>query len=215
MNYHACRFVPTLLIAFLCSCGGGGGGGVGAAPPSVVSSGSKIFATSQTHSADFLHDTSLSGTTAIEKADNFCQTDSNRPDSGTYKAILVDGVNRDALVPLDWVLKPDTTYYQVDKNVQIGTTTSAALFGENLSADIHDSFGVSGGNNSNTSTVWTGFGDGISFTTGPLTCNGWSYGGSDGTYAPYGISYGTDGTEWYTNGGQVCSLPSRLYCAEQ
>jgi hypothetical protein len=53
------------------------------------------------------------------------------------------------------VLKPNTTYYQVDNDVEIGATTSAALFGQNLSADIHDSFGVSGGDNSNTST---GFG---------------------------------------------------------
>jgi hypothetical protein len=37
-------------------------------------------------------------------------------------------------------------------DVEIGTTTSAALFDQNLSADIHDSFGVSGGNNSNTAT---------------------------------------------------------------
>jgi hypothetical protein len=35
--------------------------------------------------------------TAIEKADSYCQTDANRPDSGTYKAILVDGIVRDAL----------------------------------------------------------------------------------------------------------------------
>jgi trimeric autotransporter adhesin len=213
MDNSISRLGPLLLAYLLCSCGGGSGGG--GMPQPIVSSGPKIFATSATHSADFLHDTSLAGTTAIEKADSFCQTDANRPDSGTYKAILVDGVSRDALVPLDWVLKPNTTYYQVDNDVQIGTTTSDALFGQNLSADIHDSFGVSGGNNSNTSTVWTGFGDGVSFTTGPLTCNAWSYGGSDGTYAPYGISYGTDGTEWYTNGGQVCSLSSHLYCAEQ
>ena len=52
-------------------------------PQPIVSSGPKIFATSATHSADFLHDTSLAGTTAIEKADSFCQTDASRPDSGT------------------------------------------------------------------------------------------------------------------------------------
>jgi hypothetical protein len=207
-----CSFIAaaTVLVA---SCGGGGGSS--GPPPPVVSSGPKIFATSATHSADFLHDTSLTGSTAMEKADNYCQTDANRPDSGTYKAILVDGIVRDAVTPLDWVLKPNTTYYQANNNVVIGTTTSVALFGQNVTNDIHDSFGVSGGNNSNTSTVWTGFGDGLSFTTGPLTCNAWTYGGSDGTYAPYGISYGTDGTEWYTNGGQVCSLPSHIYCAEQ
>jgi hypothetical protein len=82
------------------------------------------------------------------------------------------------VTPLDWVLKPNTTYYQANNKVAIGTTTSVALFGQNITNDIHDSFGVSGGNNSNTSTVWTGFGDGLSFTTGPLTCNAWTYAGA-------------------------------------
>jgi Protein of unknown function (DUF1554) len=201
-------------LTLLASCGGGGGGG-SAPPPAPVVKGLRIFATDRTHGGDFLHDTDLTGANAIAKADNFCETDTAKPSTGTYKAILVDGMTRDAVTPIDWVLKPNTTYYQVNGTVEIGTTTAAGLFGEHIENDIHDSYGVSGGNNSNTSTVWTGFGDGISFTTGPLTCTAWSYGGSSGDYAPYGISYGTDGTEWYTNGGQVCSLPSRVYCAEQ
>jgi hypothetical protein len=150
----------------------------------------------------------------MEKADNFCQTDANRPDSGTYKAILVDGVSRDALTPLDWVLKPNTTYDQAENNVVIGTTTAAALFGQNLENDIHDSFGISGGNNANTSTVYTGFADPVSYNATSQNCGAWS----DPTNAEdalYGISYGKDGTEWQSPGAQVCSLPSRLYCAEQ
>jgi hypothetical protein len=210
------HFNGVFSVAFallLCSCGGGGGGS--SMPTSTVSTGLKIFATDRTHSGDFLGDTDLTGATAIAKADNFCQTDSARPDSGTYKAILVDGVSRDALTPVDWVLKANTTYYQTKNDVAIGTTTSSALFGEHLGNDIHDSFGVSGGNNTNTSTVWTGLGDTVSFAAAAFTCSAWSDSGTTGNYAPYGISYGTDGSEWYTNGGQVCSLPSRLYCVEQ
>lgn len=201
----------VFLSFLLAACGGGGGGGTPGLPAPVQL---KIFATSRTHNGGFKNDNLLTGSTAIEKADDFCQTDPARPDSGTYKAILVDGVNRDALTPLDWVLKPNTTYYQANGSTPIGTTTSIALFGQNLVNDIHDSFGVSGGNNSNTSTVWTGFGDSVSSTTGPLTCGGWSD-PTSAENAPYGISYGKDGSQWYTIGGQVCSLPSRLYCAEQ
>ncbi len=203
------RLVLTGVVAALASCGGGGGTAGTPAPPRL-----KIFATSRTHNGGFKNDNLLSGSTAIEKADDFCQTDPAKPDSGTYKAMLVDGVNRDALTPLDWVLKPNTTYYQADGSTQIGTTTTVALFGQNLVNYIHASFGVSGGNNSNTSTVWTGFGDSVSFTTGPLSCSGWSD-PTNAQNAPYGISYSTDGTEWCNTGGQVCSLPSRLYCVEQ
>jgi hypothetical protein len=207
------RALLFLVIVAVSSCGGGGGGS-GGPPPPTVSSGLKIFATSATHNGGFLNDNLLAGSTAVQKADNLCQTDAARPDSGTYKAILVDGVTRDALTPLDWVLKANTTYYQIDGNAPIGTTNSSAVFGQNLENDIHDSFGVSGGNNSNTSTVWTGFADSVSYNAGTLNCAAWSD-PTGGNEAPYGISYGKDGSEWWTNGGQVCSLPSRIYCAEQ
>jgi hypothetical protein len=198
--------------AFLISCGGGGGG----SNPNPASSGLKIFASSRVHNGDFLGDTGLTGQTAMEKADNFCQTDPAKPDSATYKAMLVDGMTRDALVPLDWVLKPNTAYYQAQGNVRIMTTTSTAIFPTNLEHDIHDSFGTSSdpNNPAPTSTVWTGFIDGYSFTANTQTCSGWTY-RDNGQDSPYGISYGTDGTELYTNGGQVCSLESRVYCVQQ
>ena len=207
MTFSSMRMMALVAAGVLSGCGGGGG-------TTQPSTGLKIFATANTHNGGFLADTALSGTTAIEKADDFCATDPNKPDSGTYKAILVDGVHRDALVPTDWVLKPNTAYYQATGGLRICVTTGAAIFPETLENEIHATFGESGGNNSNTSTVWTGFADPVSFTTGTLTCNGWSdY--TNNSYAPYGISYGTDGSAWYTDGGQVCSLPSRLYCAEQ
>lgn len=204
-----------LTSAALSSCGGGGGGsGTGNGSGTPVPARLKIFATSATHNGGFKNDNLLVGSTAMEKADNFCQNDANRPDSGTYKAILVDGVSRDAITPLDWVLKPNTTYYQANNNVVIGTTTSAALFGQNLENDIHDSFGLSGGNNVNTSTVYTGFADPVSFNATTQNCGAWSD-PTNAETALYGISYGKDGTEWQSPGAEVCSLPSHLYCAEQ
>jgi trimeric autotransporter adhesin len=210
MNIRPTSALLVLLTAALSSCGGGGGSGTS----TTVSAGLKIFATAATHNGGFKNDNLLVGSTAMEKADSFCQTDAHRPDSGTYKAILVDGVSRDALTPLDWVLKPDTTYYQADNNVVIGTTTAAALFGQNLENDIHDSFGISGGNNANTSTAYTGFADPVSYTATSQNCGAWSD-PTNAETAPYGISYGKDGSEWQAPGGQVCSLPSRIYCAEQ
>src|ERR1700694_1730445 len=100
MNIRPTSALLVLLItaAALSSCGGGGGGsGSGSGSSTTVSAGLKIFATSATHNGGFKNDNLLVGSTAMEKADNFCQTDANRPDSGTYKAILVDGVSRDAI----------------------------------------------------------------------------------------------------------------------
>jgi hypothetical protein len=207
--------VAAIFGALLSSCGGGGGGGASIVPPAPA--GLRIFATDQIHNGDFLGDTTLTGQSAMEKADNFCQTDKNKPSSGTYKALLVDGMTRDALTPLDWVLKPNTAYYQADGVTRIATTTSTSIFPTTLEHFIHDSFGTSSDPNNPApiSIVWTGFADGSSFTAGVLTCSGWTYGGNNGDYAPYGVSYGTDGSEWYNNGGQVCSLKARLYCVEQ
>lgn len=188
------------------SCGGGG---------PTPSSGLKIFVTTGVHVADFFGDPSLSGQSAVERADDFCQTDAGKPTTGTYKALLVDGTTRDALIPLDWVLKPDTTYFQTDNDVQIATTTSAAIFPWALEHFIHDSFGISDPEiPASISLVWTGFSDGMSFAASTQTCSGWTN-GQNTDNAPQGVCYGTNGDEWYTNGLHVCSLEARIYCAEQ
>ena len=64
----------------------------------------KIFVSSSLHHGDFANDPTLSGATAMEKADAFCMRDSNRPTGGSIsKALLGDGVNRDAVTLTDWV----------------------------------------------------------------------------------------------------------------
>lgn len=206
MNTRSFALLAVTLL--LSSCGGG---------DSAVSTGLKIFATARTHNGSILGDQLLLGDTVIEKADYFCQTDANKPpDGGTYKALLVDGMTRDALVPLDWVLKPNTNYYQAENNVLIAKTTDDAIFPQNLDNYIHESFGTGGDPDHPppTSAVWTGFADGYSFTTNTDTCSGWTYEGQ-GEAAPYGESYGTDGSELWNNGAQVCLGVARLYCVEQ
>ncbi|HTP39857.1 MAG TPA: DUF1554 domain-containing protein [Steroidobacteraceae bacterium] len=209
------RAVAALVVAsfasVLVSCGGGSDENSGP-----VSAGLKIFATDRVHNGNFATDSLLTGNTAMDRADNFCETDSAKPDSGVYKALLVDGVDRDALLPADWVMKPNTPYYQSHNNVRIAVTDANGLFGPNLEHDIHDSFGTGGTTNTPppTSTVWTGFEDGTTFTAYPMVCDAWST--SDRLVdAPFGISYGTDGTELRGPGGQVCSGESRIYCVEQ
>src|SRR5438067_89937 len=104
------RFILVYTCLTLLGCGGSST--PTAQPTPHVSSGLKIFLTSRKHVADFKNDPYLNGDSAIHKADDFCNTDPNRPDAHAYKALLVDGVNRDAKALTDWVLKPSTTYYR-------------------------------------------------------------------------------------------------------
>jgi hypothetical protein len=201
----------SLLIAsataLVASCGGSS---------SSVSKGLKIFVTARTHGGDFANDPFLTGANAIAKADDFCNGDPAKPSAATYKALLVDGVNRDAKTPVDWVLKPTTAYYQSRGDVLIGTTTATAVFGAAYqplvnpisTAVTHVDGGVQ------TSQVWTGIGNATDFSGGE-TCNGWS----DLTNAfagNWGVPTARDATAFTTNGLVGCyyyQFP--IYCVEQ
>ncbi len=74
----------------------------------------RIFVTSTQHVGDFKNDPLLPGSTATQKADTLCNSDAAKPTSNIYKALIVDGVNRDAVTKIDWVLQPNTTYYRAD-----------------------------------------------------------------------------------------------------
>src|SRR6266850_920812 len=121
------RFLRLALLAtcvISASCGGGGGASSGPA----LSRGLKIFATPENHVGDFANDPTLVGSTWAEKADDFCNNSSGRPDGAQYKAMMVDGSIRDAVSASDWVLQPDTTYFRVIGSVEVGTTDSSAAF---------------------------------------------------------------------------------------
>ncbi len=70
----------------------------------------------------FLTNSTTAGLGGITGMDNICNNDTFRPDTEkTYKALIVDGTNRRACSTanctatsenIDWVLKPNTTYYQ-------------------------------------------------------------------------------------------------------
>lgn len=201
-----------LLVGVLASCGGG-------ADPSVPSSGLKIFVTARVHNGNFRDDVVLVGANAIEKADDFCHTDPAKPSSGRYKALLVDGVSRDAISKTDWVLRANTPYFQPFDNVRIGVTTSAAVFptaSNRLDNPIHESFGTSTNVNAPapTSSVWTGLSEASTFAASPNNCQRWSS-SLDPDYSTIGVSYATDASAFYTNGGHTCTLAHRLYCVEQ
>jgi Protein of unknown function (DUF1554) len=205
------RFVLSIPLVILLSCGGGGD-----QPAPQLSQGLKIFVTARVHGADFANDPFLVGTTAIQKADQFCNTDSNTPAQGKYKALLVDGVNRDAKTLTDWVLQPTTKYYRTFGNVEIGTTSASAIFGaafQPLTNSVQpppteypgfDYF------------VWTGIGTASDFSTGPDCCSGWSD-MTNSHFTSAGVPFNKDGTA-FTSGGSnygCGGFQFHLYCVEQ
>ena len=162
--------IATASLLLLAACGDGLHAEASPTPTPHVSSGLKIFLTSRKHVADFKNDPNLNGDSAIHKADDFCNTDPNRPDAHVYKALLVDGVNRDAKALTDWVLKPSTTYYRPQDDIVIGPTTSAAIFSAAF-APLTNAIGISPVDTG--TEVWTGIANSGDFTAGE-SCNGWS-----------------------------------------
>jgi len=204
-------FLVIITSASLVSCGGGDSN-----PQPELSTGLKIFVSKEKHVGDFLNDPTLNGATAIEKADDFCNKSANKPNESIYKALLVDGINRDAITLTDWVLQASTTYYRPYGNIKIGTTTNTQIltaFWSDLDNTIAECDEMCGMNMD--FYVWTGIDDAGDFsTTGNNTCNSWS----DSNYPPtgkYGIYALKDGYSISSNINGACSLQAYLYCVEQ
>ncbi|HAM51048.1 MAG TPA: hypothetical protein DCP92_10305 [Nitrospiraceae bacterium] len=166
--------------------------------------------TSQKHVGDFQNDPLLPGSTATQKADAFCNADPAKPTSSIYKALMVDGINRDAVKGIDWVLQPNTTYYRADGITVIGTTTVTAIFPA-LYADLSN--GVIAQQVSDmdgTTWVWTGIGSGADFSAGS-DCAGWSSASGVGDFGLADSTTQTAFIDMLTN----CDARLSLYCVEQ
>ncbi|MFZ3207613.1 MAG: DUF1554 domain-containing protein [Geobacteraceae bacterium] len=210
------EFLGVVAVLLLASCGGGSDNGNSRAV-STVSTGPKIFVTASKHVGDFKNDPLLQGANAIGKADYFCNIDTNKPNNSTYKALIVDGVNRDAVNNVDWVLKPNTLYYKSYGNVEIGKTVSNSLLPvmyTDLTNAIADRLPESNDPYVMANNVWTGIGGPSNYLKGS-DCSGWSIGdnsssGSLGTTYQKGVlSISSVGSTW------GCLQKMSLYCVEQ
>lgn len=176
----------------------------------------RIFVTEETHVGNFATDPKLKGTTAIEKADHFCAISKSRPNGARYKALLVDGVERDAISFTNWVLKPNRVYYRGKTNDRIGRTSSTgvlvALFTllENSIAEP-----LPANDPSYPGYVWTGIGDPETFAAGD-TCNSWTD-HSTVTTGELDIFAEKSGSAFTIpqSGANACSNLRRIYCVGQ
>ena len=143
----------------------------------------RIFVTSGQWSGNF---GGLSG------ADDKCNTDANKPASGTYKALFVDNN----------VLKNSTVYYRTDQTTKIGTTDDSGDMVTPLDNSVSDVYML----------AWTGANTSAQYSS---NCNGWTCG-----VGRFGVNGGlgrTDRTNanWLGYTGISCSLYGHLYCVEQ
>lgn len=168
-----------------------------------------FFLTATSHNGD------LNG---ISGADVFCMADTNKPSTGTYKAFLVDGVNRRACSTancsggisenIDWVLAPDTTYYRSNQTTPIMTTNSSGVF---VFGTLTNSFlGAM-------IPYWSGFAPAANWTTGTRICSLWtssSGSGGDANIGFGGIGDAVSGDAIAEN-SRGCNNSVSLICVEQ
>jgi len=182
--------------------------------------GKRIFVTNTTTSGNIV---GTSGKSAAAAADAICNSDSARPNSGAYKALLVTSTryNDGNGTSSDWPLKAGTSYYNM-----VGDLSFTALLNGLPPNTLESS--VSPGNAGN--TPWTGAGDVQTFATvswaynyipldpisglGNTYCENWT--NTDlGQTAVTGQAGSKNSAVWYYNGSTQCDQTGVLYCVQQ
>ncbi len=205
------QILAILIVPLLVACGSDG--------ENVVSEGLKIFVTDSRHVGDFENDPLIEGSSAIEKMDSFCNSDSSKPNGSVYKALAVDGMNRDALSELDWVLESNTVYYRAYNDIEIGKTSDQGVF-TSYYADLPNSVSNKKKEQNGpilANNVWTGIRSPIDFSSDTAShCNYWSASGSSGHSGKMGLIYDKGSYAFASeNGSFGCDLKASLYCVEQ
>ena len=159
----------------------------------------RIFVTTSTYAGN------LGGSSG---ADSKCNSDAGKPNTGTYKAIIVDSARVACTTAscsggtsenTNWVLKPNTAYYKSDGTTLVGTTNAGGVF----TFALQNSIGT--GANS-----WTGLA--TEWTTS-TTCVNWTEGVAGN--GSCGIVNSTTSTSISDSGASTCSSLKPLICVEQ
>lgn len=157
-----------------------------------------MFAATASHNGDF--------SPFPAGADTLCMSDPKYPGSGTFRAMLVDGVNRIATMvgpsssagQYNWVFKPNTNYYYIDALNTIQPVFTSNSAGLSMTVPPFGNFG--------SSTYWFWSGMNADWTVATSNCTQWTTTAGNGTYALGG------------NGGAYsysCSSAVPFLCVEQ
>jgi hypothetical protein len=183
----------------------------------------KTFVTAATFDGDIK--TAGGQSTAIASADALCMADTNKPaGGGTYKALLVDEINRRACSTTrcaggtsehtDWVLKANTTYYRNDGTTPVLTTNANGIFDFKTDTahpvDITNSF-----DDTATYIYWTGLDWPWVSLTSQMCGGSWSSNAGNPNNGDYGFSDRTDSSA-IGGGNFYCDITDHhLLCVEQ
>lgn len=124
----------------------------------------------------------------IAGADTKCMNDAQAEVGKTYKAMIVDGVNRVACTTgncsgevsehVDWVLQPNTKYYRIDGTTLIDETNDKGLFTAPLTNTYRDAPGTN-----EAFRIWVGLNSDWTSTPNMFNCNQWTTTGGSGAHA--------------------------------
>ena len=176
----------------------------------------KIFITSATYTGDLK--TLGSAANGPLGADNLCNADSNKPTSGTYKAMINDGANRNAcntnsdctnpLENVNWIMMANTDYVRASDTASLFTTNTAGI---NTNWPLPNSFdaGVA-------MQYWTGFSNGTIWGHSTTDCNLWTS-SSNANTGRIGQSNSLSYNDAIRDAAisPTCDLPQHLLCVEQ
>jgi hypothetical protein len=165
-----------------------------------------IFATVTTNNGDV--DTNNDGNPIIE-ADAICNADASKPNSASYKALIVDGTNRQVCSSsdcrttekgrIDWVLESSREYRQVDGTTIIGTTSLHSVF----TFDLTNVF------SSVTNESWTGLDD--NFQTNSVNCSAFKVTTGNGSAG----NQNSKTVNSINSADESCANLNRFICIEQ
>ena len=170
-----------------------------------------ILTSSESNYRTFITAINYSGN--ITTADNLCNSDSLKPNVGTYKAVLPSSTRRACSTGyctggvsenLDWVFKPNTSYFQSDGSIMVGKTNNSGIFWDGNISTITNSFS----NFSN--RYWTGLN--ADFTNSTNNCLNWSS-NSSGVSGETGFSVAGD--SGISDIPTACNNSNFLLCVEQ
>ncbi len=188
---------------------GGGPGDVGPAPAAITIDiydndvKKKIFVSSNSFNGN------MGGVAGVDAR---CMSDLNYPGSGTYRALIADGVNRIACTTancsggasenVNWVLQPYTIYIRASGGATLFQTNGAGIF---VFGAMTNSF------TGTAQTYYSGLNGDWTTATG-LTCSQWT--STAGNFR-YGVGNATN-SQSIAMGSLACVDSFwRLYCVEQ
>ena len=176
----------------------------------------KIFVTTATYTGDLK--TLGSAANGPLGADNLCNADSNKPSSGTYKAMINDGANRDAcntnsdctnpIENVNWIMTANTDYVRASDTASLFTTNTAGI---NTNWPLPNSFDAGAA-----IQYWTGFSNGTIWGHSTTDCNLWTS-SSNADTGRIGQSNSLSYNDAIRDAviSPTCDLPQHLLCVEQ